>query len=81
MSKVVTIDGRKPPTETGADPEVIEILEQYLDKARSGDILAIGILSVHRNDHVFTVSRGRNKRHVLIACCEYLKHDLCAAEP
>jgi hypothetical protein len=45
--------------------------------AKSGDMVAIGALIVCRDGHVFTNSRGRGHKHELVACCEYLKHDLC----
>ena len=80
MSNVVGLNGITPLEPNGADPDIVELLEHYLDKARSGEVVAIGVLGVFRSDHVFTNSRGRNKRHVLVACCEYLKHDLCKDE-
>jgi hypothetical protein len=76
--KVVGLHGRAPLEPNGSDPEVVQILEHWLDRARSGELAAVGLLCVRRDGHVFTVSRGRSQRHALVACCEYLKHDLCA---
>jgi hypothetical protein len=78
MSNIIGLNGITPPEPNGANPDIVEILEQYLDKARSGDLQAIGMITVHRGDHVFTLSRGYGKKHILVAGCEYLKHDLCA---
>ena len=78
MTKIVSIDGRKPPEPNGAIPEVVEILEHWLAQARNGNLIAVGLLCVARDGHVFTTSRGRDQRHTLVACCEYLKHDLCS---
>lgn len=79
MADIIGLHGRKPIEASGCDPEVVELLEHCLDRARSGDLQAVGVLMVCRDGHVFTNSRGRGHKHQLVACCEYLKHDLCAS--
>lgn len=76
--KVVGLRGRPPLQPNGSDPEVVELLEHWLEKAKSGELIAVGVLAVCQGGHIFTNSRGREQRHTLVACCEYLKHDLCA---
>lgn len=78
MTQIVGLHGRAPPEPNGADPEIVEYIEHLLEMAKSGDMVAIGALIVCRGEHVFTNSRGRGHKHELVACCEYLKHDLCA---
>lgn len=81
MTKVVGLHGRAPIEPNGADPEVVEYIEHLLEMAKNGDIVAIGVGIVAREGHVFTNSRGRGHKHELVACCEYLKHDLCEDNP
>ena len=78
MTKVVGLHGRPPIEPNGADPEIVEYIEHLLTMAKNGDIVALGACVVASGGHVFTNSRGRGHKHELIACCEYLKHDLCA---
>lgn len=78
MSKVVGLRGQPAPDANGADLEIVEYIEYLLALAKAGDILALGAMIVGRDGHVFTNSRGRGHKHTLVACCEYLKHDLCS---
>ena len=78
MAKVVAIGGASVPQATGAaDPAVIDALREALDQAERGEIVAIGLIKVRPSGHVgFGWQCPGMGGHMLIAGCEYLKHDL-----
>ena len=64
----------------GAEPEVIKRLEEALDQARRGEIIAAAIVFARPNeDKCFGVSAPPHagRRH-LAAACDYLKRDVIA---
>lgn len=78
MDKVVALHGATP-LENGADPSVIEDLENILSMAKRGEIVAFAAVLIRPNREIGTRSRGDHARHFLVAGCEYLKADLIAA--
>jgi hypothetical protein len=74
-AKVVGLNG-DPLLSNGADPRIIEALEELTDWARKGEIIGIGIVIVRPNKEIGTRTRGGGVRHYLVAGCEYLKNDI-----
>jgi hypothetical protein len=61
------------------EPGVIEILEDFLDEARHGEIIASAIVLVRPNETICSaISAPHGGRHHLVAACEYLKRDIIA---
>ena len=65
----------------GVDPKVIKILEQALNEARRGEIIAAAIVFARPNeDKCSGVSAAPGgDMHYLVAACDYLKRDIIAA--
>ena len=62
-----------------ANPVVIDILEQVLDSARRGGILAAATVLVRPDATIHScVSAPRGGGHHLVAACKYLKQDIIA---
>jgi hypothetical protein len=62
-----------------AEPGVIEILEDFLDKARRGETIAGAIVLVRPNATICSaISARHGGRHQLVAACNYLKQDIIA---
>jgi hypothetical protein len=58
---------------------VIEILEDFLDEARRGEIIAGAIVLVRPNETICSaISAPRGARRQLVAACNYLKRDIIA---
>ena len=64
----------------GAEPEVIKMLEDALDRACRGEIIAAAIVFARPNeDRCFGVSAPpRVGRRYLATACDYLKRDIIA---
>jgi len=64
----------------GAEPELIKMLEEALDQARRGEIIAAAIVFARPNeDRCSGVSAPpRAGRRYLAAACDYLKRDVIA---
>jgi hypothetical protein len=61
------------------EPQVIEILEDFLDETRRGEIIAGAIVLVRPNEMICTAaSAPHGGRHHLVAACNYLKRDIIA---
>ena len=59
------------------EPRVIEALEDLLDEARRGEIIAGAIVLVRPNATICSaISAPHGGRHHLIAACNYLKQDI-----
>jgi ABC-type methionine transport system permease subunit len=75
--KIIGFRGQKVPTATGADPEIVQWLEDVLEQAKRGEIEALLAVTVHGNDFVRTqVINNRGRRHELAASVVYLIHDI-----
>lgn len=76
--KIVAIRGATVASATGTgEPSVIAALERALEQARAGEIVAVGIIKVRPNNHVGHSWECPNASgHMLIAGCDYLKHEL-----
>jgi hypothetical protein len=62
-----------------ADPVVIDILEQVLDAARRGRIMAAATVLVRPDGTMRScVSSLNGGGHRLVAACKYLKQDIIA---
>jgi hypothetical protein len=62
-----------------ADPVVIDILEQVLDAARRGRIMAAATVLVRPDGTISScVSSSNGGGHHLVAACKYLKQDIIA---
>jgi hypothetical protein len=64
----------------GAEPKVIKILEEALNEARRGEIIAAAIVFARPNeDKCSGVSAAPGgDMHYLVAACDYLKRDIIA---
>jgi len=61
------------------EPSVIKILEDFLDEARCGEIIAGAIVLVRKNATMCSaISAPHGGRHHLVAACNYLKQDIIA---
>lgn len=60
--------------------EIIEILGRELEKVKRGETIALGIISINREHQIATTARNEGARHLLIAGCFYLQHDIAVAE-
>jgi hypothetical protein len=61
------------------EPDVIKVLENFLDEARTGEVIAGAIVLVRRNATICSViSAPLGGRHHLVAACDYLKQDVIA---
>jgi hypothetical protein len=77
--KVVGLRGRAVLTEDGAEPDIIAVLERTLEQARAGEFVAIGLILIRRNLEIGSIARNpAGSRHLLVAGCSYLQHDLMA---
>lgn len=75
--KVVGLRDRVVP-QGGAEPEVIEKLEELLAMAKRGEVIAFAMVALSPNLEILTSSRNpRGNRHLLVAGAAYLTHDLC----
>lgn len=73
--------GASAPLGNGAEPDIIAALEAALDQARRGELRAVGLVLVKGNLEIGTVARNPcGHRHLLVAGCSYLQHDLMAAD-
>jgi hypothetical protein len=65
----------------GVEPKVIKILEEALNEARRGEIIAAAIVFARPNeDKCFGVSAAPGgDMHYLVAACDHLKRDIIAA--
>jgi hypothetical protein len=58
---------------------VVSILEQVLDEARHGEVIAAAIALVRPNATVYSaIDASGGGRHHLVAACNYLKQDIIA---
>ena len=49
MDKIVSLTGRPIAGDSTTDPKIITRLEDALDRARRGEIIAVAIAEIHRN--------------------------------
>lgn len=75
---IVAIHGTNAGIAVGkAEPTVVEMLEKYLEEARRGEIIAVGLVIARPNNRVsFPWRCPGHSGHLIVAGCEYLKHDL-----
>jgi hypothetical protein len=81
VSPALSRNGAPGRAANGAKPEVIKILQDALNEARRGEIIAAAIVFARPNeDKCSSVSAtpGGDK-HYLVAACDYLKRDIIAA--
>jgi hypothetical protein len=79
MANVVGIHGIAPPDENGADPGVVLLLEDLLQRAKAGEIKAIAAAVVYGSSDIDTRSAASTGyRHFLVAGAFYLQSDLAA---
>lgn len=77
-TKVVGLRDRTVPLPNGVEPDVVRKLEAILEEAKRGDIIAFAAGIVRRNLEIGTKSSSPSgHRHLLVASCAYLMHDLC----
>ncbi len=70
--KVVSLNGE---AVTGQPvPETIELLEQVLEKARSGEIRSVAVVGVKPNYHVFSCWHSEGQYYTLIGGLSWLSH-------
>ena len=61
------------------EPDVIKILEDFLDQARRGETIAGAIVLVRPNATICSaISAPHGGRRHLVAACNYLKQDIIA---
>jgi hypothetical protein len=79
MSEALSLDRKRIRASIRVDPVVIDILEQVLDEARRGEIIAAAIALVRPDTTIRScVSGPYGGGHHLVAACNYLKQDLIA---
>jgi hypothetical protein len=61
------------------EPQVIKILEDFLDEARRGEAIAGALVLVRPNATICSaISAQHGGRGHLVAACDYLKQDIIA---
>jgi len=76
--KVVGLRDRAVPLANGAETAVIAKLEDILEQARRGEIVAFAMAVVRPNLELGTLSSSpAGHRHLMTAGAAYLMHDLC----
>ena len=79
MSEVLSLNREPIRASIRVDPMVIDILEQVLDAARHGGIMAAAIVFVRPDATARSfVSAPDGGGHHLVAACKYLKQDIIA---
>jgi hypothetical protein len=77
--KVLSLNRAAIQASVRVEPEVIKILEDFLDEARRGEIIAGAIVLVRPNATICSaISAPHGGRHHLVAACNYLKQDIIA---
>jgi hypothetical protein len=64
----------------GVEPKVLKILEEALNEARRGEIIAAAIVFARPDEdkcHGVSAARGGDMRY-LVAACDYLENDIIA---
>jgi hypothetical protein len=76
---VLSLDRRDVRASPRVEPEVIKILQDFLDQARRGDVIAGAIVLVRPNGTIgAAISAPSGGRRHLVAACNYLKQDIIA---
>jgi hypothetical protein len=79
MSEVLSPNRERIRTSIRANQVVIDILEQVLDGARQGEIIAAAIALVRPDATICSCISGPCAgEHHLVAACDYLKQDIIA---
>jgi len=79
MSDVLSLNRERIRASIRVEPDVIEILEEFLNEAPRGAILAAAIALVRPDGTIRScVSAPDGGRHYLVAACNYLKQDIIA---
>ena len=78
-AKVLSLSREAIRASVRVEPDVIKILEDFLDQARRGETIAGAIALVRPNGTICSaISAPRGGRHHLVAACNYLKQDIIA---
>ncbi len=76
-AKVLSLSREAIRASVRVEPDVIEILEDFLDQARRGETIAGAIALVRPNGTICSaISAPHGGRHHLVAACNYLKQDI-----
>jgi len=79
MNEVLNLNRERIRAPIRAEPDVIEILEEFLNEARRGEIIAGAIVLVRPNATTCSaISAPYGGRHYLVAACNYLKQEIIA---
>ena len=78
-AKVLSLSREAIRASVRVEPDVIKILEDFLDQARRGETIAGAIVLVRPNATICSaISAPHGGRHHLVAACNYLKQDIIA---
>ena len=77
MSSVVTLYGE--PASIAGNPDLIEQLEELLERARAGSITAMGMAFVNVDGSISTRWSGGDQSIPMIAAVSMLKHEFLTA--
>jgi hypothetical protein len=78
-AKVLSLSREAIRASVRVEPDVIKILEDFLDEARRGETIAGAIVLVRPNATICSaISAPHGGRHHLVAACNYLKRDIIA---
>ncbi len=73
--KVVALPGLQVPVEIRPiDPELIETIEEFLEAARSGEVVALGYVTLTRTNAVTTGWCGPGDHNLMCAGIAQLEH-------
>lgn len=75
--KVVSLRGEQILAPGEVNPEVVQMLEDLLDHARSGEIKTVVAVFVHADDTAGSWQKG-TKSYRLVGMLTKVLHDLCA---
>lgn len=77
--KVLSLNGEGIRASIRAEPDVIKVLEDFLEAARRGETIAGAIVLVRPNATTCSAIRAPyGSRHYLVAACNYLKREIIA---
>jgi hypothetical protein len=78
-AKVLSLSREAIRASVRVEPDVIKILQDFLDEARRGETIAGAIVLVRPNATICSaISAPHGGRHHLVAACDYLKQDIIA---
>lgn len=78
MTNIASLNGLAPPDQSV--PETIRLLEEMLEKARSGEIRSVAVVTVKANGNVTSCWHSEDQFHTLLGALSWISHRMNAGE-